>query len=168
MDNKVILQNIDCITKYFEKSKNNIYQELEKLKVLQENIFNEICESKRFLEIEETKEQDDNNIFNLFMNSSSLEKQLNLKESMDEKKVECIRIERFIDDLEKKLKQIESNLKYNQSVKEYIENNEIENELKKVNNQFGDKIELCIDLIELDKERCKLELKKIVEDLRNM
>lgn len=172
MENKNnILQKIDTTILYFEGRRDSIFQDIQQIKKNDEITINELSQSEKFLEIEESKEQESNNIFNLFSDKGRFqEKQLDLKNSIDENNKKHSENQKRIIELENDLNNVLEKISDNKKIRDYIDGEEekkiIQSEMKSEYENIIEKIQLCIELIDLDKERCLHEMKKIVEDLR--
>lgn len=166
--NKDHQTKIKEIQGYLNERKKSIFQSLKSYEQKLENLSNEICELQTYIEVENRKEKQESNIFTLYPTTQKYEeekKKLNnkLEQSESEKK----QIEEILLNFKNEFDTIEKHIITSQIIIQQLEEKESMTDAKisVTNTELMERLKFCLEIIELDKERCAIELRNIISDL---
>lgn len=165
MENRIKLEEIQ---EYLNERKNSIFQSLKLQEQKLETLSNEISEKQTYIEVENRKEKQESNIFTLYPTTQKYEKEKQkLNKELEQLQIEKNKIEETISSLKLEFETVEKHVVTNQVMIQQAEKEESKADDKSyaVNSELIDKLKFCLEIIELDKERCALELQNIISDL---
>lgn len=185
MNNHEIIKKLNQTLHYLRERKNYLFHQIEQTRQNLENINTEIQEQETYMELENQKEQQETNIFNLYDTTNKYaEERKILAGKIAGMNVEKNKFEILLDALQKEFNQVNEQIISNQIlVKQFSEqhnssrkgeknkHNHMAKEQPEQKNQhadLADRLEFCLGILQLDKERCSLELQSIIQELKSM
>lgn len=179
MNNQEITKRLNTTLDYLRKRKDYLYEQIQKIKHNLEEIIQEIQEQEKYIELESQKEKTESNIFNLYDTTNKyVEEKKHLAAKLAGMNVEKNQFEVLLDALQKEFEKVNENIISNQvmvrfflekessdSVKEETTKKEIEIAEKKKDGDIISRIKFCKDILQLDKERCLIELQNLIYEL---
>lgn len=156
------------IQEYLNERKKSIFNSMKVYEQKLENLSNEISELQTFIEVENRKEKQESNIFTLYPTTQKYEEEKKkLYEKLEQLEKEKKQIEETYSTLEKEFGIIENHVVTSQVMIQQLEEKESKSDTKTsvVNIELIEKLKFCLEIIELDKERCVIELRNIISDL---
>lgn len=171
MDQQEIITRINEPLQYLKQQKEVLFDKIELAKQKLENLNGEIAEQEKYLEIETKKEQQESNIFRLYdTDNPHEEEKQRLSGRLEQLQAEKNSFEEQLHALQAEFEQVKQGIISSQIVLKELEEREILDAGSEQPHFSGDPVDiinslkLCLELFDLDKERCRLELKRLLEE----
>lgn len=161
-------KKIKEIQEYLIERKKSIFYSLKSYEQKLENLSNGISELQTYIEIEKRKEKQESNIFTLYPTTQKYEEEKKkLNKKLEQSESEKEQIEETFWNLKNEFDTIEKHIITSQIIIEQLEEKESKSDAKVslTNTELMEKLKFCLEIIELDKERCAMELRNIISDL---
>lgn len=163
-----ILQKIDETLIYLQKRKQSVFEEIQQVKKELETVISTINEQEAYMNLESNREKMERNIFSIYNTSEKYEKEKERIRGMIEKKnTDKKRLETTLKNLSEELETVNDRIVSNQILeKHFLEEKEKQKEetlTETVKLDIANQLQFCLSILELDKERCAMELQKLLE-----
>ena len=167
-----IIKKINETLLYLQARKDSLFNQMQKLHQQLDAIAGDISEQETYLELEKSREKLESNIFSLYDTTDIHTKEKeHLSNALKENTTRKLQLEEALAGVIKEMDVVNSNIVSNQIlVKLFSEMDENADYGKKMEDKsdITSRLELCIGILELDKERCFMELKKLLDDIKTM
>lgn len=171
MEQQEMISRIHEPLQYLGERKEVLFNKIALTKQKLENLNGEMEEQKAYLELETKKEQQESNIFRLYDtdNPHGEEKQ-RLSGSLERLQAEKSRFEKLLHTQQAEFEQVKQGIVSSQIVIKELEEREILDAAGGRQPSVGgpadiiNSLKLCLELFDLDRERCRLELKRMLEE----
>lgn len=181
MNNHEIIKKINQTLSYLRERKDYLFNQIQQMKQELENLIGEIHEKETYMELENKKEQQVSNIFNLYdtTNKHAEEKKI-LAEKIASMNVEKDRLEILIEVIQKEFDRINENIISNQVLVRHFSGKKGQKNLEVIRSSgvkeekqleksicldINDRLKFCMEILDLDKERCRMELQNLIQEL---
>ena len=179
MQKSQIISTIQETLSYLYKRRESVFDEIQYYEQTSENLTIEIKSKETEIENQTTKQNQENNIFNLYNTSQSfVEKKNRLTTILEKAQTEQTKIQELLSKKRQELELINQNIISNQLVlRHFTETTDHQPEpsdspiISTTQNitatsikDFASRLELIFQLIDLDQPRCKLELQKLIDE----
>lgn len=159
MEKKKIIESVAKTSEYLTKRKDFLVDELQTVQQRLDELRDEIVEKEAYVELESNRELLENNMFNVY---NSAEKHTKEKEYLMELLEKCREEKKT---LEERLELVRQEL--NEVCQHLVRGAEVDRYLKESRDIsfIKNRVQLCMDLLEVDRERCMTELRVVLDEL---
>lgn len=172
MDNIEVLERIKNTLEYLIERKNQVFSQVQEIQAALDLINGEISEQEIFIELETNREKLESNIFSLYDTTDKYTKEKeNLSNALEKKTDEKRQLELKKEEITKEFDLVNEQIVSNQILIKHftkLEENRIAEEAleNKKKLDITSQLELCLGTLDLDKERCAMELRKLLEEVK--
>ena len=174
MNYERMAEHVNGVLDYLEKRKEAIFDQIQTVQRELETVDGTINEQEKYMEIEEQREEQERNIFSLYETSDQYkDAKAQLSSQLHAQMEKKARLEQMFEQLKKEFAEVREAVICNEVIVEYFieetkkeEPEPIQETPKNYELDIENRLQFCISILELDKERCMQELQQIIQDLR--
>ena len=171
MEDKDIAEKLKVVMQYFQDRKEALFNRIQILSGQLDIVLSDISENETYLELEINKEQQESNIFNLYNTTEEYSKKKEfISEHLNLLKQNKKTMEEELASIQQELETVKTNFVFIQILVNYFEDKVVNHEEevqqeKQKKLDITNQLKLCLGILDLDKERCAMELQKLIDQM---